>query len=524
MLSTQRAREELLPEGFGVRLDPEARCGADGRTLLGGSPMRLLRLSEHAANLLAKVSAGAPAESRAARRLGWRLCDAGLAHPVPPPGGPGPGDVTCVVPVRDDPAGLATLLASLQRHAPGPAGVIIAEDGSRDPGLIADIAGRTGARLVHHDLARGPSAARNEAWRASSAPIVAFLDADLEVTAGWLAPLLAHFADPSVAAVAPRVRAPAVEGTALERFERDCSPLDMGALPSSVGPRRRVRYVPSAALLFRRDFLETLGGFDESLRFGEDVDLIWRAVAAGWTVRYEPSVVVQHRNRPTWAALGRRRHGYGTAAASLAARHPGEAAPLEIAPWSLAAWLATVLGGRRGAWAAASIIARRVWRLHESLAERDGASLGAGARHETSSVPDGHAGGAGRDGTSLSAGARVVLRSHAAGGGRAATALRRTWLPLLAAATVWTWGRRLAIAALVVEPLVSWATRRPSLGPGRWILATLWSDAAYCAGVWRGAVAARSTAALRPRLTRTAGRPADASTGATSRGSRPTPG
>jgi mycofactocin system glycosyltransferase len=488
MLSTQSAREELLPEGFAVCLDPEAHCGADGRTLLGGSPMRLLRLSEHAANLLAGLRAGAAAETRAARRLARRLCEAGLAHPLPPPGGPGAGDVTCAVAVRDDPDGLATLLASLETHQPPPGDAIIAEDGSRDPRAIADVARRAGARLIQRDIARGPAAARNEASQVTGSPIVAFVDADIEVTAGWLEPLLAHFADPAVAAVAPRVRAPAQGGTTLDRFERHCSPLDMGSLASPVGPRRRVRYVPSAALLFRRDALEELAGFDEDLRLGEDVDLIWRTVAAGWTVRYEPSVVVHHRNRPNWAALGRRRFGYGTSAAALAARHPGDAVPLEIAPWSLAAWLALVVGGRRGVPTAASITARRVRRLNESLAGRAEASI-ANSVH-------------------------LVLRSHAASGRRAATAMRRTWLPLLLAATAWTWGRRLAVAALVVEPLVSWARGRPSLGPVRWILATLFSDAAYCAGVWRGALAARSAAALRPRLNRTTDGPAATRAGA----------
>lgn len=497
MLSTRSAREELLPDGFGVRLDPEARCSADGRTLLGGSPMRLLHLSEHAANLLAGLRAGAPATDRAARRLGRRLSEAGLAHPVPPLGGPGPAEVTCAVPVRDDPEGLALLLASLEAHGPAPVGVVIAEDGSRDPGVIADVAGRSRARLIHHRAARGPAAARNESWRATDTAIVVFLDADIEVTPGWLAPLLAHFADPAVAAVAPRVRARAVDGSTLDRFEQHCSPLDMGPLPSIVGPRRRVRYVPSAVLLFRREALEALGGFDEDLRVGEDVDLVWRAGAAGWTVRYEPSVVVHHRNRPTWAALGRQRFGYGTSAAALAARHPGDAIPLEIAPWSLAAWLAAVLGGRRGAWTATSIAARRVRQLHESLAGRGEAPVADSAL--------------------------TVARSHLAAGRRAATAVRRTWLPLLLAATASSWGRKLAVAALIVDPLASWVTRRPSVGPLRWILATLYSDAAYCAGVWRGAVAARSAAALQPRLTRMTGSPATR-IGAPDSGSRPPPG
>ena len=51
------------------------------------------------------------------------------------------------------------------------------------------------------------------------------------------------------------------------------------------------------------DALETLAsGFDADLRVGEDVDLVWRLVDAGWSVRYQPSVTVFHREPPV---LGR---------------------------------------------------------------------------------------------------------------------------------------------------------------------------------------------------------------------------
>lgn len=464
----------LLPAGFGIRLDAGTRCSADGRTLIGGSPMRQLRLSVPAAMLLGNLRDGEPATTRQARQLGRRLCEAGMAHPVPPPGGPVPAEVTCVIPVRDDPDGLAALLASLETSPPAPDTLVIAEDGSRHPDAIAELARHANAHLISHPEARGPAAARNAGWRAAGTPIVAFLDADVEVGAGWLAPLLAHFADPAVAAVAPRVRAPAVAGSTLDRFERHCSPLDMGPLPSIASPRRRVRYVPSAALLVRRDVLEALDGFDEDLHVGEDVDLVWRAGSAGWTVLYEPSIVVHHRNRSTWVGLGRQRYSYGTSTAPLAARHPAAVTPLEIPSWSLAAWAALVVRGRKGVPPAAMVVSAALRRLHGTLAERGGAT------------PPGTA--------------RLVLATQLASGQRAAVALRRTWLPLLLAATAWPWGRRLALAALVVEPLASWLTRRPALGPLRWTAATLFSDAAYCAGVWRGSAAGRSAAALRPRL------------------------
>ncbi len=58
---------------------------------------------------------------------------------------------------------------------------------------------------------------------------------------------------------------------------------------------REVLAVNSAGLLVRRDVLEELGGFDENLpMFGNDVDLGWRAAAAGRTSLIVPQAVVFH--------------------------------------------------------------------------------------------------------------------------------------------------------------------------------------------------------------------------------------
>jgi cellulose synthase/poly-beta-1,6-N-acetylglucosamine synthase-like glycosyltransferase len=96
----------------------------------------------------------------------------------------------------------------------------------------------------------------------------------------------------------------------------------MGVRPARVARGSRVSYVPSTALLVRREALLALDGFEESLRYGEDVDLCWRFDDAGWSVRYDPRVVVEHVEPQGWPALARR-FRYGTSAAPLARRHPG---------------------------------------------------------------------------------------------------------------------------------------------------------------------------------------------------------
>src|SRR6185436_8617014 len=225
-------------------------------------------------------------------------------------------------------------------------------DGSADPARVRAVGLRHGATVLRREAGGGPAVARNAALAAVTTELVAFLDSDCAPEPGWLATTAAHFDDPLVGAVAPRVRPEAARrrAPARERYAAARSPLDMGGRESAVVPGGRVPYVPTAALVVRRRALGE--GFDPRLRHGEDVDLVWRLHDAGWRVRLEPRATVRHAEPDTWRALLARRHRYGTSAAPLSRRHPGRLAPLARRPRSAAA-LAAVQG---------AVAARRVRR------------------------------------------------------------------------------------------------------------------------------------------------------------------
>jgi GT2 family glycosyltransferase len=51
-------------------------------------------------------------------------------------------------------------------------------------------------------------------------------------------------------------------------------------------------------LLLRRAMLEELGGFDPEFRlYGEDIDLQYRAMLAGWERWYVPAAIVRHEHK-----------------------------------------------------------------------------------------------------------------------------------------------------------------------------------------------------------------------------------
>ena len=459
-----------LPAGFGVALDLDTKI--IGRsTLWGGSPARALRLSAAGVRAFEELSAG-PVLSRNSARLGRRLIDAGLAHPRAAAWS-GPLDVTVIIPVRDRSSELGRCLAALGHDNP----VLVVDDGSSDPDAVAEVCRSYGARLVRRPTNGGPAAARNTGLQAVRTELVAFLDSDVVAPPGWLRTLAAHLSDPLVAGAAPRIAADAEGGSARARYLRARSPLDLGDREAMVAPMTRVSYLPTAALLVRRTAVE--GGFDEGLRYGEDVDLIWRLVANGWRLRYDPSVQVAHREPVRWQALRARRYAYGTSAAPLARRHPGALAPLVLQPWPTLTVSALLARRPR--------LAVVTWAIGTACLTRRLRTAGlpvSGLLRPTLSAVRYTWLGAGRWGDQFAAPLLVAVMLRPGGD------TRRT-----------RWGRRVALASLLMgPPLTEWASSRRALDPVRFSMAMLADDVAYGAGVWRGCAREREFSPLLPWL------------------------
>lgn len=395
-----------------------------GRVVLAGSPLRLFRLTAGGEAVVERI------ESRgdvAASTLTERLSDAGAIHPLTTDEGPsrfGIDDVTVVTPQLGG--------------AVHPDGRLTVDDGSSPP--------LSGAAL-RLEINRGPAAARNAARPLVDTPLVAFVDDDVTMPdPTWLSALLWHFDDPEVGLVAPRVGGEVG------------SPLDLGDEPARVRAGTRVSYVPGAAIVMRVDAFDQIGGFDERLRFGEDVDLVWRLDDAGWRCRYDPAVAVWHQPRPSWPERLGQHVGYGTSAAPLALRHPGALSPVHVNGWTAATWALALIGQ----WVPAATL---------------GVASSAALVHKLPDVPP-------------RAAMWLALRGHLLAGRQLASAGRRVWWPMLLVGAV--------------------PSRR-----GRWLLllAVLGNvratptDLAYGWGVWTGMRRLRTWSPLVPRLNAWPGRP-----------------
>lgn len=457
-----------LPDGFEVVIDKYARyLGED--VIVGGWPTRLVRLSPAAKDMIENCRLVVEGSRRA--QVARRLLDAGIVQPRPRGTTHSEADVTVVVPVRARTAMLRRLLESLSGGPP----VIVVDDGSADWEENARVAYEGGARFMRHMSCRGPGAARNTALRVIETPLVAFIDSDCVAPPGWLSPLLAHFDDPVVALVAPRIVAlPVPKGGFghLAKYEAARSSLDLGPTEALVGSRGRVPWVPSAALVARRGALGT--GFAEDILVGEDVDLVWRLQNAGWHIRYEPSCVVWHEHRSSYRTWAMRKVHYGTSAAVLGKRHGHQVAPVVLAPWAAATW-SLLLFQRKGTSALAAVI----------LSVTGGALVRrlppARRRYRVAT--------------------HLLARGFAASGLQVASALVRAWWPLtVLASALCRPARRALLVAGTVDAVADWARHRPRMGPFSYMLFRRADDLAYGTGLWWGAVRQKSLEPLLPDL------------------------
>jgi mycofactocin system glycosyltransferase len=452
-----------LPDGFVVRLHDDVEIGP--QLVRGG---RLLRLSPVARDLLRSRSLRV--SSPATAGLAGRLLDLDLAVPAVPDG-PGIADMTVVVPVRDNATGVDRLLVRLAAHVR----CVVVDDASADPRAVARVVDRHGATLVRLDRNVGPAAARDAGLRMVRTPLVAFVDSDVDVSPDVLAHLAGHFADPGLAAAAPRIRSGGGRRW-FQRYDEACSSLDLGPQSATVRPWTRVAYVPSACLVARVD---TLGaGFDPHLRSGEDVDLIWRLQAGGHRVRYRADVEASHDARRTIGSWLGRSAFYGASAAPLAQRHGDKVAPAVLSPLGVAMSAALLLQRR---WSPPVVIALTVWqmtavgrRLPELSRRRRGELVGRSS---------------------------IALARQTSG-----LALRHWWpVSLLLAARSRRARRALTVMAFA-DGIAAHRAADAGLDLPRFVLARRLDDLAYGAGVWWGALRGRSTACLRPRWSPSGGR------------------
>lgn len=228
-----------------------------------------------------------------------------------------------------------------------------------------------GARVLRVQPAR-PSAAigRNAGWRAATGSHVLFLDGDTVLARNFLPAALRELeASPEIAVVWGHRREIAPSASLYNRV------LDL----DWIYPPGDTEFCGGDAL-FRREIMESSGGFDDTLIAGEEPELCARLRAMGYRIRHLDVPMTGHDLAIThWRQYWRRAERAGHAYAEVSARFANTTSPLWFRESRRNLWHGGIVAGGlagiplallagmpglavAGLAAAAGVVARTAWR------------------------------------------------------------------------------------------------------------------------------------------------------------------
>ena len=200
-------------------------------------------------------------------------------------------DISVVVPSHERPIRLRWLLNALEEQTlPRERWelVVVHDSGDDTERLLREHPLAAAGVLRHVRLEPGTGSAsrqRNVGWREARAPLIAFTDDDCRPEPEWLERMLAAARANPGAIVQGRTKPDPYEAEIMEWAPR----------PRSIDVDPPAPHAQTCNILYPRELLDRVGGFDESIRTaGEDWDLALRAKKAGAGYAGEPRATVYH--------------------------------------------------------------------------------------------------------------------------------------------------------------------------------------------------------------------------------------
>jgi glycosyltransferase involved in cell wall biosynthesis len=214
-----------------------------------------------------------------------------------------PPSVSVVIPTHNEGQQLHATVAAMLPALPVLGEIIVVDDWSTD-GSAAAISGVDPRVIVHQPPARlGVAKARNYGALCSRGDLLAFCDAHLQISPGWVEFFAETLANPVVGMVGPTIRdltdRDGPIGYGLKVDERT---LDNEWLPAPIGRRGPVPALGGMFTALRRPVFFAVGMFDYGLDLWgyEDVELSMRLWLLGYEVVVDRAVEARHLFRASF--------------------------------------------------------------------------------------------------------------------------------------------------------------------------------------------------------------------------------
>ncbi|RJP81053.1 MAG: glycosyltransferase [Candidatus Zixiibacteriota bacterium] len=247
--------------------------------------------------------------------------------PLPAFSGAGGPRISVIIPTRGRTSLVQGCLEAIRAQTYPPHEVLVVDNDPPDASTWTLLSEQY--REVHYVMepARGVRFARNRGLMESRGEVVAFTDDDCRPEPDWLKIIaMAFAARPGLGCVTGPVLPRELETRAQELLEARCGFIQgfnrKLFLPHPVKDfdpaflLQTWRFGAGSNMAFRREALEELGYFDETMLAAEDLEMFYRILRGGRELAYEPGAVVRQRHTCSYAQMRRRMFEWGWGYAS----------------------------------------------------------------------------------------------------------------------------------------------------------------------------------------------------------------
>lgn len=240
-----------------------------------------------------------------------------------------------VIPVYNRPDEVRELLESLTHQELFDFEVIIIEDGSSISSQEVVDSYQGSLPILRYIAVQngGPSRARNIGAREARGEYLIILDSDVVVPAGYLSAVDDYLlGDPVDAFGGPD--AASEDFTPVQKAINYAmtSPLTTGGIRGGSANGMEKFKPRSFNLGCRSSVYRQLEGFNETLRFGEDIDFSLRLIEGGYRTALISKAFVFHKRRVDFRKFFKQVHNSGIARIHLETRHPGSTRLVHLLP------------------------------------------------------------------------------------------------------------------------------------------------------------------------------------------------
>lgn len=204
---------------------------------------------------------------------------------------------------------LQQFLPAVIEHSPDYAEIYVADNASTDQSISIVNKLFPSVKIIKLSKNHGFAAGYNRALEQIEAEYYVLLNSDVEVTAGWIDPMIDLLdSNPQIGACQPKIRSfkqkdefeyagaaggfidkwcyPFCRGRIFHEFEKDLGQYDQIT---------EIFWASGASLFIRSDVYQSVGGLDEDFfAHMEEIDLCWRLKNKGYQVYFHPGSLVYH--------------------------------------------------------------------------------------------------------------------------------------------------------------------------------------------------------------------------------------